>query len=122
MFLNLCAAKDFGKKLSGKSNIALFTREICNIRSEDSFYLKRTILGRKFTRETVNSGEELFFRDHIILGRKLRIVAEVRRELRKIPIMCHGQNNSIFRIKLILGTKARNLSTILGENFFLVIT
>ena len=47
MFLNLCAAKDFGKKFLGMSNIALFTREIYNIRSEDRFYLKRTDFGKE---------------------------------------------------------------------------
>ena len=47
MFLNLCAAKDFGKKLSGASNIALFTREISNIRSEGRFYLERTDFGKE---------------------------------------------------------------------------
>ena len=31
--------------------------------------------------------------------------------------MCRGQNNGIFRIELILGTKARNMSPILGEDF-----
>ena len=47
MFLNLCAAKDFGKNYLGTSNIALFTRKICNIRSEDRFYLERTDLGKE---------------------------------------------------------------------------
>ena len=42
VFLNVCAAKDFGKKLSREVNIALFTREISNIWSEDRFYLERT--------------------------------------------------------------------------------
>ena len=32
--------------------------------------------------------------------------------------MCRGQNNSIFRIELILGTKPRNLSPILGQKKF----
>ena len=31
--------------------------------------------------------------------------------------MCHGQNNGIFRIELILGKKTRNLSPILGEDY-----
>ena len=35
------------KNYLGKSNIALFTREICNIRSEDSFYLERTDFGKE---------------------------------------------------------------------------
>ena len=47
IFLNLCAAKDFGKYYLGPSNIALFTREICNIRSEDRFYLERTDFGKE---------------------------------------------------------------------------
>ena len=47
VFLNLCAAKDFGKNYLGTSNVALFTREICKIRSEDSFYLERTDFGKK---------------------------------------------------------------------------
>ena len=62
MFLNLCAAKDFGKNYPGTSNIELFTREICNIRSKDRFYLERADLERKFTKKTVNSGEELFLK------------------------------------------------------------
>ena len=66
----------------------------------------------------MNSGEDLFFRDYIFLVAEIKDrIAEVRRELQKIP-MCRGQNNNIFRIELILGTKARNLSLILGENFF----
>ena len=32
--------------------------------------------------------------------------------------MCRGQSNDIFRIELILGTKARNLSPILCEALF----
>ena len=32
--------------------------------------------------------------------------------------MCHGQNNGIFKIELISKTTARNLSPILGEDFF----
>ena len=47
VFFNLCAAKDFGKNYLGKSNIALFTREICNTRSKDRFYLERTDLGKE---------------------------------------------------------------------------
>ena len=47
VFLNLCATKDFGKNYLGTSNIALFTREICNIRSEDCFYLKRKDFGKE---------------------------------------------------------------------------
>ena len=47
MFLNLCAAKDFVKNYLGTSNIAVFTREICNIRSKNRFYLERTDLGKK---------------------------------------------------------------------------
>ena len=47
IFLNLCATKDFGKYYLGTSNIALFTCEICNIRSEDRFYLERTDLGKE---------------------------------------------------------------------------
>ena len=47
VFLNLCAAKDFEKNYLGASNIALFTREICIIRSEDRFYLKRTNFGKE---------------------------------------------------------------------------
>ena len=47
VFLNLCAAKDFEKNYLGTSNIALFTREICNIQSENRFYLERTDLGKK---------------------------------------------------------------------------
>ena len=49
VFLNLYAAKDFGKNYLGTLNIALFTREVCNkpIRSEDRFYSKRTNLRKK---------------------------------------------------------------------------
>ena len=47
VFLNLCASKDFGKNYLGKSNIALFTREIYNIRTEDRFYLERTDLEKE---------------------------------------------------------------------------
>ena len=47
VFLNPCAAKDFGKNDIGTSNIALFTREICNTRSEDRFYLERIDLGKE---------------------------------------------------------------------------
>ena len=47
MFLNLSAAKDFGKNYLGTSNIALFTGEICNIRSKDRFCLERTDLGKE---------------------------------------------------------------------------
>ena len=47
MFLNLCAAKNFEKNYQGTSNITLFTREICNSRSEDRFYLERTDFGKK---------------------------------------------------------------------------
>ena len=35
----------------------------------------------------------------------------MRRELQKMPIMCRGQNNGIFKKRLNLGTK-------LGEGFF----
>ena len=49
VFLNLYAAKDFGKNYLGTLNIALFTREVCNkpTRSEDRFYSKRTNLRKK---------------------------------------------------------------------------
>ena len=47
MFLNLCATKDFGKNYLGTSNIALFTREICNTGSEDRFYLEKTDFGKE---------------------------------------------------------------------------
>ena len=47
LFLNLCAAKDFGKNYLGTSNNALFTREICNTQSKDHFYLKRTDFGKE---------------------------------------------------------------------------
>ena len=47
VFLNLCAVKDFEKNHLGASNIALFTREICIIRSKDRFYLKRTNFGKE---------------------------------------------------------------------------
>ena len=66
----------------------------------------------------MNTGKELFFRNHIILGRKFRLLAKVRREIQKIPILCRNQSNGIFRIYLILGTEARHPRTILGENFF----
>ena len=48
----------------------------------------------------------------------MKFLAQMRRELQKIPIMCRDQNNDIFRIELILKTKARNLSPILGEDLF----
>ena len=38
--------------------------------------------------------------------------------LKEAANTCRGQNNGIFRIKLNLGTKARHLTPILGENFF----
>ena len=47
VFLNLCAAKISGKDYLGKSIIGLFTREICNIRSEDRFYLERNDFGKE---------------------------------------------------------------------------
>ena len=47
VFLNLCAAKDFGKNYLGTSNIALVTRKICNTRSKDRFYLEKTDLGKE---------------------------------------------------------------------------
>ena len=37
----------FRKNYLGTSYIALFTREICNIRSEDRFYLERTDFGKE---------------------------------------------------------------------------
>ena len=37
----------FWKNYLGTSYIALFTREICNIRSEDRFYLERTDFGKE---------------------------------------------------------------------------
>ena len=46
VFLNLCAAKDFGKKLSRDVEYCAFYREIFNIRSEERFYLKRTDFGK----------------------------------------------------------------------------
>ena len=48
VFLNLCAAKYFGKNYLGVSNIALFTRETCKIWSKDCFYLERTDFGKEF--------------------------------------------------------------------------
>ena len=76
-YIYLCFLTYVPQKISEKnfletSNIALFTREIYNILSEGRFYLKKTDLGRNFTRETVNLGKEHFFRDHIIL------VAEIK--------------------------------------------
>ena len=47
MFLNLCAAKNFGKNYSGTSNFAVFAREISEIRSKDHFYLERTDFGKE---------------------------------------------------------------------------
>ena len=47
VFLNLCAAKDFGKNYLGTWNIALFTCERCKIRTEDRFYLERTNFGKE---------------------------------------------------------------------------
>ena len=47
VFLKQCSAKDFGKKLFRGSNIALFTRKICIIRSKDRFYLERTNFGKE---------------------------------------------------------------------------
>ena len=39
--------KRFEKNYLETSNIALFTRKICNTRSKDRFYLERTDLGKK---------------------------------------------------------------------------
>ena len=89
VFLNLCIAEDWGNNHLGTSNIALVTREICKIRSDDSFYCA-------------------FYTN----------IALFTREIWKIPIMCRGQINGISRIALILRTKAKNLSPILGENLF----
>ena len=68
VFLNLCAvkvsrcaAKDFKKNYLGTSNIACCRREICKIRSENHFYLERIDFGKEMTRESANSGEDLFF-------------------------------------------------------------
>ena len=47
VFLNLYASKDFGKNYLGNSNTALFRREICNIRSEDRFYLEKIDFGKE---------------------------------------------------------------------------
>ena len=71
-YIYLCFSTYVPRKISEK-NYTLFTREICNIRSEDRFYLERTDFGKKIhKREIVNLGEKLFFRDHIIL------VAEIK--------------------------------------------
>ena len=72
MFLNLCAGKDFGKNYLGESNIALFTREICTIRSKDRCYLEKTDFGKEIDIKERKFGKKLFFRDHIILGAEIK--------------------------------------------------
>ena len=61
VFLNLCATKDFGKNYLGTSNIALFTREISNIRSDDHFYLERTDLGEEIYKRDREFRRTVFF-------------------------------------------------------------
>ena len=76
------------------------------------------ILGRKLTRESLNSGEDFFFRDHIIFGAEIKNSSSSAPRLKKVSIPCHGQNNAIFRKSLNFKTKTRNLSPILGKDFF----
>ena len=80
MFLNLCAlkgfhvraAKDFGKNYLETLNIVFFTHKICKICSQDHFYLEKLILGRKMTRESMNSSKGPFFREQLIVAAKMR--------------------------------------------------
>ena len=51
-YIYMCFSTYVPRKISkkinlGKLNIALLTREICNIRSEDCFYLERTDFGKE---------------------------------------------------------------------------
>ena len=62
VFLNPCAAKDFGKNHLRASNIALFTREICIIRSEDRFYLERTNFGKEIDKKDCDCLQVTVFR------------------------------------------------------------
>ena len=59
VFLKLCAAKDFGKKLF--RDVKYCAREICKIRSEDRFYLKRPDFGKEIDKRVRDLGEKLFF-------------------------------------------------------------
>ena len=64
MFLNLLYVprKVSEKNYLGKSNIALFTCEICNIWSEDHFYLERTEFGNE-----IHKGDREFIRRILFL-------------------------------------------------------
>ena len=60
----------------------------------------------------------LFFSYHIIFGAEIKHLAQMRGKLQKIPIICCDQNNRIFWKQLNLGTRTKDLSPILGKDFF----